>query len=70
RHPDRFAREAYDKVFRDLHELELGSPDNPVLFRLSPDAHAMFQQWMQEIQTEARRGKLSTVLESHLLKMP
>lgn len=70
RHPDRFAREAYEKVFRDLHELELGSPDNPVVFRLSPDAQAMFQQWMQEIQTEARSGKLSTVLESHLLKMP
>lgn len=44
RHPDRFAREAYEKVFRDLHELELGSPDNPVVFRLSPDAQAMFQQ--------------------------
>ncbi|AIJ85352.1 YfjI family protein [Brucella melitensis] len=70
RHPDRFAREAYEKVFRDLHELELGSPDNSVVFRLSPDAQAMFQQWMQEIQTEARSGKLSTVLESHLLKMP
>ncbi len=30
----------------------------------------MFQQWMQEIQTDARSGKLSTVLESHLLEMP
>ncbi|PYE88775.1 YfjI family protein [Phyllobacterium leguminum] len=70
RHPDRAAREAYEAVFRDLHELELGSPDNPTVFRLSTPAQGMFQQWMEEIQTEARNGKLSTVLESHLLKMP
>ncbi|MCL8000231.1 YfjI family protein [Brucella sp. 21LCYQ03] len=70
RHPDRAARETYEKVFRDIHELDLGGSDNPVVFRLSPDAQAMFQQWMQEIQTDARSGKLSTVLESHLLKMP
>jgi hypothetical protein len=30
----------------------------------------MFKQWMTEIQTEARSGKLSSVLESHILKMP
>ncbi|KAB0571093.1 YfjI family protein [Brucella pituitosa] len=70
RHPDRDARDAYEKVFRDIHELDLGSSDNPIVFRLSPAAQGMFQQWMQEIQTDARSGKLSTVLESHLLKMP
>lgn len=70
RHPDRAARETYEKVFRDIHELDLGSSDNPVVFRLSSDAQGMFQQWMQEIQTDARSGKLSTVFESHLLKMP
>lgn len=70
RRPDRAARETYEKVFRDIHDLELGSSDNPIVFRLSPVAQGMFQQWMQEIQMDARSGKLSTVLESHLLKMP
>lgn len=71
RHPDRAALETSEKVFRDIHELELGSSDNPVVFRLSPAAQGgMFQQWMQEIQKDARSGKLSTVLESHLLRMP
>ncbi|ERI14444.1 hypothetical protein O206_21945 [Ochrobactrum sp. EGD-AQ16] len=70
RSPDRSAREAYEAVFRDLHKLELGSSNNPAVFRLSPQAQGMFQQWMAEIQTEARSGKLSTILESHLLKMP
>ncbi|MCD4512791.1 DUF3987 domain-containing protein [Brucella pseudogrignonensis] len=70
RYPDQSAREAYEAVIRDLHELELGSPNNPAIFRLSPQAQRMFQQWMEEIQTEARNGKLPTVLESHVLKMP
>jgi hypothetical protein len=30
----------------------------------------MFREWMMEIQIEARSGKLSSMLESHLLKMP
>ncbi|MCO5139283.1 MAG: YfjI family protein [Shinella sp.] len=70
RHPDRAAREAFEKVFRDLHELELGRPDEPAVFRLSDNAQDIFRQWMEEIQTEARGGKLSPVLEAHLLKMP
>jgi uncharacterized protein DUF3987 len=30
----------------------------------------MFRKWMTEVQTEARSAKLSSVLESHILKMP
>ena len=70
RPPDRAAREAYEKVFRDLHQLQLGSPEEPVVFRFSPAAQELYRQWMIEIQTEARRGHISPVLESHLLKMP
>lgn len=70
RHPDRQARETYKKVFRDLHELQLGSPDEPTVLRFSPSAQAMFREWMTEIQTDARSGNLSPVLESHILKMP
>ena len=70
RPPDRSAREDYEKVFRDLHRLQLGSPDSPVLMRFSPEAQELFREWMTEIQTVARSGRLSPVLESHLLKMP
>src|ERR1700730_15820590 len=38
--------------------------------RRCPAAQDMFREWMTEIQTEARSGKLPSVLESHLLKMP
>ena len=33
-------------------------------------AQGMFREFMQELQTEARGGDLSSSLESHLLKLP
>ena len=70
RHPDKAAREAYEKVFRDLHQLPLGSSEKPTVMRFSPAAQELFRESMVEIQSEARSGTLSPVLESHLLKMP
>jgi hypothetical protein len=70
RKPDQAARLAYDKVFRDLYELTMGDTGTPAILCLSPQSQALFQQWMMEIQTEARSSSLSSALESHLLKMP
>lgn len=70
RHPSKEARDAFEKVFRDLHEFPLGRPDQPLVLRFSPDGQDLFRAWMEEIQTEARAGNLSPVLEAHLLKMP
>lgn len=70
RHPSKEARDAFEKVFRDLHEFPLGRPDQPLVLRFSPDGQDLFRAWMEEIQSEARGGNLSPVLEAHLLKMP
>jgi len=70
RHPDRGAREAYDKVFRDLHGLQAGTADHPLVLRFSATGQELFREWMNDIQSEARAGKLSSTLESHILKMP
>jgi len=70
RHPSHDARQAYETVFRSLYENPLGTPENPLVMRFSPDAQELFREWMQEIQTEARNGKISASLESHILKMP
>ncbi|MBS1164723.1 MAG: hypothetical protein H6R00_748 [Proteobacteria bacterium] len=70
RHPSKEARDAFEKVFRDLHEFPLGRPDQPLVLRFSPDGQDLFRAWMEEIQSEARAGNLSPVLEAHLLKMP
>jgi len=61
---------AYEKVFRDLYELSMGDTHKPAILRFSPQSQAMFQQWMTEIQAEARSGSLQSTLESHVLKMP
>jgi hypothetical protein len=71
RPPDAAAREDYARAFRDLHDLRLPPTfgDYAVL-HFSPSAQAIFQEWVTEIQTEARGGGVSAAMESHLLKMP
>lgn len=69
RHPNARARERYDAAFRDLHDFARGL-DAPAVFGFCDRAQDMFRDWMTEIQTEARAGKLPSILESHLLKMP
>ena len=70
RKPDVKARLAYEKVFCDLFDLSMGDTDKPAILRFSPHSQALFQQWMTEIQAEARSGSLPSTLESHVLKMP
>ncbi|AZO11217.1 DUF3987 domain-containing protein [Mesorhizobium sp. M3A.F.Ca.ET.080.04.2.1] len=70
RHPNGAAREAYNAVFSDLHAMELGSPENPQTMRFAPGAQEAFRDWMSSLQNEARGKGISSVLESHLLKMP
>jgi hypothetical protein len=69
RHPDAVARERYDAAFRGLHDFAREF-ETPAIFGFSSAAQDMFKQWMTEIQTEARSGKLPSVLECHILKMP
>lgn len=70
RSPCRDALNAYTAVFNGLHELQLGSPDEPTVFRFSPEAQEIFKDWITAMNIETRSGKLSSVLESHILKMP
>lgn len=69
RPPHLGAREAYEGVFQTLHELAW-TTDNPLVMRFSPAAQDRFRDWSEDVETEARSGKLSGVMESHLLKMP
>jgi hypothetical protein len=70
RKPDVAARIAYEKVFRELYDLHMGDTDKPAVLRFAPESQALFQEWMTEIQIEARSGSLPSTLESHILKMP
>ncbi|WP_409364067.1 YfjI family protein [Bradyrhizobium liaoningense] len=70
RNPDLPARLAYEKAFREIYDLGMGDTNQPAMLRFSPESQALFQQWMTEIQVEARSGSLPSTLESHILKMP
>jgi hypothetical protein len=74
RAPDAAAHERYDRAFRDLHELQLDpnlkDERGRAVLRFVPSAQGMFQEWMTDVQTEARNAGLASALESHLLKMP
>jgi hypothetical protein len=70
RAPDLRARLAYEDTFKALHGLDPDDPDGPATLCFAPEAQADFRDWMIEMQTEARSGRLSPILESHILKMP
>jgi hypothetical protein len=71
RPPDAAAREEYTSAFRALRDLRIPPTfEDHAVLHFSPVAQALFQEWMTEIQTEARAGGLSSAMESHLLKMP
>lgn len=70
RSPCSQAFEKYTAVFHGFHALQLGSPDQPTIFRFSPEAQEIFRVWFTSLQLEARSGKFISTLESHLLKMP
>ena len=70
RTPNKLARLAYEKVFRNLYDLPMGDTDKPAVLRFSPSSQLLFREWMETIQVEARGGSLPSTLESHILKMP
>lgn len=69
RRPDPVAREEFEQVFRTLHALSIGTPEAPAVFCFSLEGQALFRQWVEEIQAEARSGSLTSAMESHVLKM-
>jgi hypothetical protein len=71
RSPDLAAKAIYERAFRDLHNLDLTDNGHAVLrFTTEIEAQQLFREWMEEVQSAARAGNLSSSLESHLLKLP
>lgn len=72
RAPDPRAKERFSQAFYRLHSLDLGTDEdgNPPFWRFTPDAQALFVEWMTEINLECRSGSLSPLMAEHLLKMP
>ena len=66
RAPDTCARTRYFNTFDRLHALELpGNGDEPACLRFTPEAQAMFIEWMEEIQIDARGDEMPAAMQSH-----
>lgn len=71
RAPDPQSRARYFEAFDRLHALELpAGEDGPTCLRFTPEAQAMFVEWMEELQADARGDDMPEAVQSHLLKMP
>ena len=68
RRPDSEARERAEAVFKRLNDLKPTEECEPQVWRFSPEAQALFEQWLVPFETELRGGELHPALVSHLAK--
>jgi putative DNA primase/helicase len=67
RHPDIEAKERAKQVFNRLAELQ-PEGDNPTIWRFTPEAQELFNEWFIDLNNELQKGELHPALESHFQK--
>lgn len=68
RWPDTPARQTAWAVFDRLNQLQLDDDGTAMKWRFSPDAQAIFEEWMVPFENEIRGDELHPALVSHLSK--
>ncbi|WP_336274632.1 YfjI family protein [Vreelandella indica] len=69
--PCKQSKEKYRQAFYALHNLHFETEDDePPIWKFSDEAQPIFIEWMEELHSTVKKGDLSPVMESHLLKMP
>lgn len=68
RWPDTPARQAAWAVFERFNTLQPASDTDPQEWRFSPEAQALFVEWLEPFETEIRGDDLHPALVSHLSK--
>lgn len=66
--PDTPAKQAALDVFERLAELESESEDDPIVWRFTPQAQAIFVEWLVPFESELRSDALHPAMVSHLAK--
>ena len=66
--PDTPAKQAAWAVFERLNQLQPASDTEPQEWRFSPEAQALFVEWLVPFETEIRGDELHPALVSHLSK--
>ncbi|WP_375685554.1 YfjI family protein [Bartonella sp. TT110JLCBS] len=70
RPPNQEGWQKYEGVFRSFRDKRLGSPEHPLIMRFMPKAQEKFYEWLENLHREAKGGRFSESLQSHVLKMP
>ena len=68
RWPDTPAKQAAWAVFERLDQLQPASDTDPQEWRFTPEAQALFEEWLIPFETEIRGEELHPALVSHLSK--
>jgi putative DNA primase/helicase len=68
RWPDTPAKQAAWAVFERLNQLQPATENEPQEWRFSPEAQALFVEWLEPFETEIRGEELHPALVSHLSK--
>lgn len=68
RWPDTLARQTAWAVFERLNQLQPADDNSAAEWRFSPDAQAIFEEWMVPFENEIRGEELHPALVSHLSK--
>lgn len=66
--PDTLARQRAWAVFERLAQLEPADDGEPAVWRFSPEAQAIFAEWLVPFECELRSNDLHPALVSHLAK--
>ena len=66
--PDTPAKHAAWAVFERLAQLQPATDTEPVVWRFSPEAQALFIEWLVPFETEIRGEELHPAMVSHLAK--
>jgi putative DNA primase/helicase len=67
RYPDIEAKDKAKQVFNRLAELQ-PEGDNPTIWRFTPQAQELFNEWFIDLNKELQSGELHPALESHFQK--
>ncbi|MGC2639837.1 MAG: YfjI family protein, partial [Acidobacteriaceae bacterium] len=65
RTPNATAMKAAGNAFRKIAEMDA---ENPLRLKFSPDAQALFVEWLSDLETQLRRDDLSPFMQAHLAK--
>lgn len=67
-HPNLLAKDTAWAVYKRLSEFQIEEVDKPVIWRFTPAAQLLFNEWIARLETDVRGDSLHPAMVSHLAK--